>query len=62
MIRNINEKLGDAVEFESADVEQQIITAQQQKAYDEFCEAGLNIPFWPWYRVWCYEKNLFNDE
>ena len=41
------------------DLENNIVTAQQDKALKEYY--GEPEGFWRWYSYWCYENGLFND-
>ena len=43
-----------------SELQDQITTAQQEKAFNEFYGEPAN--FWNWYNYYCYENNLFNDK
>jgi hypothetical protein len=43
-----------------SELQDQIVTAQQEKALNEFYSEPDN--FWHWYSYYCYENNLFNDK
>lgn len=43
-----------------AELENDIVTEQQQTAFEEYC--GNPSEFWQWYDYWCYENSLFNDK
>ena len=43
-----------------SELQDQIVTAQQEKAFNEYY--GEPSDFWQWYSYWCYENNYFNDK